>query len=58
MVVDPVGRIACWLAFDAIIPKLTARLKWLASIYSQYSVRYESWSKFISDAYWNAELAD
>ena len=24
--------------------------------YSQYSVRYESWSKFISDAYWNAEL--
>ncbi|MEL7498903.1 MAG: HNH endonuclease [Planctomycetota bacterium] len=25
-------------------------------IYSQYSVRYESWSKFISDAYWNAEL--
>ena len=27
-------------------------------IYSQYSVRYESWSKFISDAYWNAELED
>lgn len=26
--------------------------------YSQYSVRYESWSKFISDAYWNAELED
>ena len=27
-------------------------------IYSQYSVRYESWSKFISDAYWNAELEE
>ena len=25
-------------------------------VYSQYTVRYESWSKFISDAYWNAEL--
>lgn len=25
-------------------------------VYSQYSVRYESWSKFISDAYWDAEL--
>lgn len=24
--------------------------------YSQYSIRYQSWSKFISDAYWNAEL--
>lgn len=27
-------------------------------VYSQYSVRYESWSKFISDAYWNAELEE
>jgi len=27
-------------------------------VYSQYSARYESWSKFISDAYWNAELED
>ena len=26
-------------------------------IYSQHSTRYQSWSKFISDAYWNAELA-
>ena len=27
-------------------------------IYSQHSTRYESWSKFISDAYWNAELEE
>jgi 5-methylcytosine-specific restriction endonuclease McrA len=27
-------------------------------IYSQHSTRYRSWSKFISDAYWNAELAE
>ena len=25
-------------------------------IYSQHSVRFESWSKFISEAYWNVEL--
>lgn len=27
-------------------------------IYSQHSSHYESWSKFISDAYWNAELVE
>ncbi|MEM7782061.1 MAG: HNH endonuclease [Planctomycetota bacterium] len=27
-------------------------------VYSQHSVRYESWSKFISEAYWNAELSE
>lgn len=27
-------------------------------IYSQHSTRYRSWSKFISDAYWNVELAE
>jgi len=27
-------------------------------IYSQHTIRYESWSKFISDAYWNAELSE
>ncbi len=25
-------------------------------VYSRHSVRFESWSNFISDAYWNAEL--
>ncbi len=25
-------------------------------VYSEHAVRMESWSKFISDAYWNAEL--
>jgi len=27
-------------------------------IYSQHSTRFKSWSKFISDAYWDAELED
>jgi len=27
-------------------------------IYSQHTTRYQSWSKFISDQYWNAELAE
>lgn len=27
-------------------------------IYSQHSARFKSWSKFVSDAYWDAELVD
>jgi len=33
------------------------RPKW-NPVYSRYETRYESWAKFISDAYWNAELEE
>lgn len=37
------------------LKKVPARPQW-NPLYSQHSIRFESWSKFISDAYWNAEL--
>lgn len=37
------------------LKKKPAHPKW-NPIYSQHATRFESWSKFISDAYWNAEL--
>jgi 5-methylcytosine-specific restriction endonuclease McrA len=27
-------------------------------VYSQHSARFKSWAKFVSDAYWDAELED
>jgi 5-methylcytosine-specific restriction endonuclease McrA len=37
------------------LKKTPARPAW-SPVYSRYDTRFESWSKFISDAYWNAEL--
>lgn len=37
------------------LKKDPARPQW-SPVYSRYDTRFESWSKFISDAYWNAEL--
>jgi 5-methylcytosine-specific restriction endonuclease McrA len=39
------------------LKKDPARPKW-NPVYSRYETRYESWAKFISDAYWNAELEE
>lgn len=37
------------------LKKAPVRPPW-SPVYSRYNTRFESWSKFISDAYWNAEL--
>jgi 5-methylcytosine-specific restriction endonuclease McrA len=39
------------------IGKVPIRPNW-SPAYSRYEARYESWTKFISDAYWNAELKE
>ncbi len=40
-----------------LLRKQPVRPSW-KPIYSDHSLRMESWSKFISEAYWNAELAE
>ena len=63
------GRTACWRAWRATSARPTARRQQAGMplrkppvrptwkpLYARHDVRIESWSKFVSEAYWNVEL--
>ena len=65
------GRTACWRASTATSARPTARRAQAGMklrkqpirptwkpVYADHHVRIESWSKFVSEAYWNVELAE